>query len=149
MKLKLTECPELPELEVEIRYAKLTSQVQSLAKKIAQSEKYLHGEEGGRQYRILVDDIFYIESMERKTFIYTDRAIFRAEQKLYQLLDMLQGTDFVQVSKSCIVNINVIDSMQSLANSRLQATLANGEKVNVSRTFLPQIKAAFTGKEND
>ena len=85
MKLILTQCKELPETEVEIRYAEMSAQVKNLFKRIEQSEQYLYGEESGRQYRILLDDIFYAESVDGKTFIYTKSTVFRSELKLYQL----------------------------------------------------------------
>jgi DNA-binding LytR/AlgR family response regulator len=146
VKLILTQCGELQETEVEIRYAEMNSQVQSLAKRFEQSEQYLYGEEHGQHYRILIDDIYYAESVDRKTFIYTKSAVFRSELKLYQLLDKLKNTNFVQISKFCILNINVLDNIKTLFNSRIEGTLANGEKITISRTYIPTIKAMFTEK---
>lgn len=146
MKLILTQCRDLPETEVEIRYAEMNAQVRNLTKRVEQSEQYLYGEENGRQYRILLDDIFYAESVDRKTFIYTKSTVFRSELKLYQLLDKLKGTDFVQVSKSCVLNIGVLENIKALLNSRMEGTLTNGEKITISRTYIPAIKAAFTAK---
>ncbi|MCL2034074.1 MAG: LytTR family transcriptional regulator [Oscillospiraceae bacterium] len=146
MKLILTQNHEVTETEVEIRYAEMNAQVRRLAERIGQSENYLTGEEDGRQYRILVDDIFYAESVDRKTFIYTESAVFRSELKLYQLMDKLGHADFVQVGKSCILNINVLDNITTLLNSRMEGTLTNGEKITISRTYIPAIKAAFAGK---
>jgi len=144
MKLILTESPELSEPELEIRYAKMDSQLQSLIKRIKKSGKYLCGEKEGRQYRILEDDIFYIETVDRKTFIKTESALFRSEFKLYQLLESLNNPDFVQVNKSCILNINALDNIKTMTNSRIVGALANGEKIEISRTFIPAIRAAFT-----
>ena len=146
MKLILTQCKELLETEVEIRYAEMSTQVKNLSKRIEQSEQYLYGEESGRQYRILLDDIFYVESVDRKTFIYTKSTVFRSELKLYQLLNKLGDTDFVQVSKSCILNISVLENIKTLYNSRMEGTLTNGEKITISRTYIPAIKVAFTAR---
>lgn len=146
MKLILTQCRELPETEVDIRYAEMDTGVQNLVKRIEQSDQYLYGEDNGRKYRILTNDIFYTESVDRKTFIYTKSEVFRSELKLYQLMDKLKGTDFVQVNKSCIININVLDNIKTLLNSRMEGTLSNGEKITISRTYIPAIKAAFTEK---
>ena len=146
MKLILTQCKELPETEVEIRYAEMNAQVRNLSKRIEQSEQYLYGEENGRQYRIRLHDIFYAESVDRRTFIYTKTTVFRSELKLYQLLNRLADTDFVQVSKSCILNIGVLENIKTLFNSRMEGTLVNGEKITISRTYISAIKAAFTAK---
>lgn len=149
MKLILTQHCELPETEVEIRYAEMDTGVQNLVKRIEQGDRHLYGEDNGRQYRILIDDIFYTESVDRKTFIYTKSEVFRSELKLYQLMDKLKGTDFVQVNKSCILNINVLDNIKTLLNSRMEGTLTNGEKITISRTYISAIKTAFTEKDGD
>lgn len=149
MKLVMNEQAGLADTEVEIRYAELNDDVKDLARHIEQYDCFICGMDNGRQYRTRVNDIYYIESVDRKTFIYTRNEVFRSELRLYQFLDKVKGFDFVQVSKACIVNMNVIDGLQSLANSRLQATLINGEKINISRTFLTQIKLAFMGKEDE
>jgi len=139
---------DLAETEVEIRYTELNDDIRNLARRIEQYDSYICGPDSERQYRIRISDMYYVESVDKKTFIYTKTEVFRSELRLYELLEKVKDFDFVQVSKACIVNINVIDSIRSLVNSRLQATLTNNEKVNVSRTFLPQIKAAFSEKED-
>lgn len=149
MKLIMTQNPKFSETEVEIRYAELNDNVRELAYRIEQYNDFICGIDNGRQYRIHVCDIFYVESVDKKTFIYTKDQVFRSELRLYQLLDKLKRLDFIQVSKSCIVNINVIESLKNMMNSRLEATLINEEKIAISRTFLPQIKMAFLRKEEE
>ena len=143
MKLILTPKPELTETEIEIRYSELDASVRTLIKSIEQGQQFLYGEENGRQYRIFIYDIFYAETIDRKTFIYTKSAVFRSELKLYQLLNKLKDANFVQVSKSCVLNINALDNIQTMLNSRMEGTLINGEKLTISRTYIPNIKAAF------
>jgi len=65
------------------------------------------------------------------------------------LFEQLREYAFVQVSKSCFINMDVLESIRTMLNSRLEATLINGEKINVSRTYLSGIKNAFAGKEVD
>lgn len=149
MKLILTEQLNLPETEVEIRYKEFNTEIKNLIKHVEQNEQYLYGTDNGRQYRVLVDDIFYAESVDRKTFIYTKSKVFRCELKLYQLLDKLKDADFVQASKYCIININMLDNIQTLFNSRMEGTLLNGEKITISRTYIPGIRVAFTRKAGD
>ena len=142
MKLIRKQQSDILEMEVEIRYAELDARVQNLIDRIEQSEQYIHGEHNGRQYRILADDIFYVESVDRKTFVYTESEIFCCELKLYQVLEKLNA-HFVQVNKSCVLNVNKLDHIQMLINSKMEGTLINGEKIIISRTFIPNIKVAF------
>ena len=148
MKLIRTQQKGLTEIEVEIRYAQMDATVLDLIKHIEKRKYFVHGMDNGRQYKIEISDIYYAESVDKKTFIYTKSAVFRSELRLYQLCEILKGYDFIQVSKSCIINMNILESIRSLINSRLEATLINGEKINVSRTYLIDIKAAFTSKED-
>jgi DNA-binding LytR/AlgR family response regulator len=136
------------EVEVEVRYARMDSEVVKLIERIEKTESYIYGTDNGRQQKILTCDIFYVESVDKKTFIYTDGAVFRSELQLYKLIEILNTDDFVQISKSCLLNLDVLESIKTLPNSRLEATLINGEKLNVSRTYLTKIKMAFTSKED-
>lgn len=54
---------------------------------------------------------------------------------------------FVQINRTCIVNINVLESLRTMSGSRLEAHLDNKEKLVVSRKYLPGIRAAFGGEE--
>jgi len=145
----MTRQSGLTETEVEIRYTELNNEIRSLTRRIEKHDSYICGTDSERQYRIRISDMYYAESVDKETFIYTKAKVLRCELRLYELLEKVKGFDFVQINKACIINIDVIDSIQTLTNSRLQATLTNGEKVNVSRTFLPQIKAKFTGRKDD
>ncbi|MCL2703917.1 MAG: LytTR family transcriptional regulator [Defluviitaleaceae bacterium] len=147
MRLILKQLQDISETEVEIRYAQMDARIHNLIKQVEQSKQYLYGMENGRQHRILVNDIFYAESVDRKTYIYTKLDIFHCELKLYQIL--MKNVDFVQASKSCVVNINVLENIRTLLNSRMEGTLINGEKITISRTYIPGIRAAFTEKGGD
>jgi Response regulator of the LytR/AlgR family len=61
------------------------------------------------------------------------------------LLHDLQHDGFVQISKSCLLNINVLENIRPLFNSRMEATLLNGERVIVNRRYLPDVKEALKG----
>lgn len=147
MNLKLTHLVDIPDIEVEIKYPEMNRTVEQLIRRVESVNHVIIGNDNGRQYRILYNEILYIESIEKKTFIYTASQVFRSEQKLYQLLDELKPYGFVQISKGCILNINVVESFQALANSRIEVTLQDGEKLNVSRKYLSEIKLALTGEE--
>lgn len=143
MKFIKKQLDGLAETEIEIRYAKMDNEVIKLIERIEQTESFIYGTDNGRRYKIRINDIYYAESVDKQTFIYTKKGVFRSELRLYQLIERLKADDFVQVSKFCVINMNVLESIRSLFNSRLEVTLTNGEKVNVSRTYLAKIKMAF------
>ena len=135
------------ELEVEIRYSEMDEFVSSLVNRIEYFDHVVFGIKNERQFKIKISDVYYVESVDKRTFIYTESSVFYSPLKLYQLFETLKDYDFVQVSKFCILNINALESIRSILNSRLEAALINGNKINVSRTYLSGIKAAFMPKE--
>lgn len=139
MKLILKENPN-EELTVTVEYPERSSQVSRIIQKLKSEEKTLVVNENGRNYKVLIPDIFYIESVDKRTFIYTKDMVYRSEKRLYQLESELKDYDFVKVSRTCLVNLNELMRIKALANSRLEAELTNGEKVIVSRTYIPLIK---------
>lgn len=139
MKLIIKENPDV-ELTVTVEYPKQSSQVSRIIQKLRTEEQFLLGSENGRNYKVLVSDVFYIESVDKRTFIYTKGMVFRSEKRLYQLENELKEYDFVKVSRTCLVNINELVHIKALSNSRLEAELSNGEKIIVSRTYISEIK---------
>lgn len=139
MKLILKENPN-EVLTVTVEYPEQNSQVSRIIQKLKSEEKALAGTENGRNYKVLIPDIFYVESVDKRTFIYTKDMVYRSEKRLYQLESELKDYDFVKVSRTCLVNLNELMRIKALANSRLEAELTNGEKVIVSRTYIPLIK---------
>lgn len=69
--------------------------------------------------------------------------MYQTEFRLHELEDMLLHAGFVRISKSCILNIQMLDTIKPLINSRLEATLQNGERVFVTRKYLHSIKEAL------
>lgn len=148
MKLFLEQREE-KEIEVIIKYHQMNDEVKRLLRKVESCNNRVFGDDNGRQYQINIHDIYYIESVDKKTFLYTKDQVFRSELKLYHFVQELKEYDFVQVSKACILNLDVLKHIKSLYNSRMEATLINDEKITVSRTYLPAIKAALCKEDNE
>lgn len=146
MKLLLEQRTE-KEIEVVIKYHEMDSKVKRLIQLYENCNDSVYGDENGRQYKIHINDIYYIESVDKKTFIYTKDQVFRTEHKLYYFSERLADNGFVQVSKSCILNLDMLQNIKRLANSRMEAALVNGEKITVSRTYLPGIKQALSKEQ--
>ena len=109
-------------------------------RKIKSLDFKISGNGNGRLFSISVSDIYYIEAVERKTFIYTEKDIYLSDRKLYELEQMLSETGMVRISKSCLMNMDMLLCVEQLFNSQLEATLTNGEKLIVARTYLKNIK---------
>lgn len=97
----------------------------------------------GQSFLLPVGQVFYAESVDLKTFIYAEKNVYRSRLKLYEIEDILHKSDFLRISKQVVVNIRKIKSVSPAGEGRFQATLANGEKVIISRQYVPALKERF------
>lgn len=140
MNVKMEQSPEHRELEVLIKYARFNKDVRRLQALLSSFDKTIACECGTGQRLINAADIYYAESVDKRTYVYCEKEVYRCGLRLYRLLDELSDFGFVQVSKSCILNLNVLTSIRPLMNSRMEASLSNGEKINVTRKYVTVIK---------
>ena len=94
-------------------------------------------------FMLPVEYIFYAESVDLKTFVYAEKAVYRSKLKLYEIEEILNESDFLRISRQAIVNLRKIKSVSPAGNSRFQTTLTNGEKMIISRQYVPALKERF------
>jgi DNA-binding LytR/AlgR family response regulator len=87
-----------------------------------------------------VSDIYYIESIDKKTVVHCKKGNYLVKSRLYQIHEKLKGNGFVQASKYCILNINKLDKIKPLENSHLEAVLSNGICLYITRKYISGIK---------
>lgn len=85
-------------------------------------------------------DIFYVEVVDRKVFVYTQNNVYRTVHTFKEVKEDLLGGTFIQVSKSTLVNKYKIKNLQIFSAARRVVTLENGEQIMVSRKFKEQLK---------
>ena len=95
---------------------------------------------GNQIHRIGTHDAYYIEVVENKTFLYCRDAVYELKQKLYELEECLTGSDLLRVSKSVMLNLSKIKSLNPALNGRFEAVLDNGERVIISRQYVGSLK---------
>ena len=145
MKIKTEQDLSCNEIEVIIKYPQKDKQVNRIIDFLQSFDMQIKCAGDNAEQMINILDIYYIESVDKKTFVYLENAVYSTDFRLYQLKDKLRAYGFVQISKSCILNINTLESIRPLFNSRMEATLKNGEKVNINRNYLNGVKNALGG----
>lgn len=121
------KCREIPTLLVEALNA-------------LQKGAFLLGYMEGEIHHVALESILYLEIVDKKVFFYTGEQMFTSNQKLYQLEMALVNDSFIRVSKQAIVNLERVKNISSYQGARLLLTLDNGEKVVVTRGFVPLLK---------
>ena len=97
----------------------------------------------GRKVKIGLSEVYYIENVERKLFIYTTKEVYRLDTSMAEIEAMTKDTDLVRISRTCIMNTNHLKEIRQVKNSHLEAVLDNDEMLIVSRKYLKDIKRFF------
>ena len=101
------------------------------------------GRSDDRSVSIGISDIYYIENVERKLFLYTKDEVFRLDGTMPDIESGIIDTGIVRISRTCIMNTDKLREIKQIRNSHLEAVLDNDEKLIVSRKYLPDIKKVF------
>ena len=90
-----------------------------------------------------ISDVYYIENVERKLFIYTEGDVYRFDGPMSDIESRIEDTALVRISRTCIMNTDHLKEIRQIRNSHLEAVMDNDEKLIVSRKYLPDIKRIF------
>lgn len=145
MLTKITKIPHEKPETVEIHCHMISEEVREIVAFVKSRRGQLTGTIEDRQYEIPVTDIYYMESVDNKSFIYTRSQVYETKQKLYELEELLREKYFLRVSKSLLLNLMKVRSIQPALNGRFTAVLQTGEEVMISRKYVPELKKALKG----
>lgn len=147
MKIRVEENPKTEETEVVIICKSKDDEVKEILKTISYLDKTIVGKLDGRMFSLTPDKILYFESIDNKTFAYTNEQIYDINLKLYQLEELLIDAPFLRVNKNTIVNVKKIRSFRSTINGRMETTLVSGDKLKISRMYVSQLKDMIGGNK--
>ena len=147
MQLRIEQDRTLTDIHVLIRYAEQNRMLRRLVTTFESLGERIEARTDSQTVMLSVVDILYFESVDKRTFAYSQDQVYQVSDRLYQVKARLERLGFVQVSKACLLNINMLETIRSVGNSRMEAVLANGEKVSVSRRYIPEIKSAIQGRQ--
>ncbi len=143
MKLLIEQSDQYTDAEIVIQCGMMDDRLESIIQHIRLHMFSVAGVKDGETKIFPLGDIFYFDSTDERTFLYLENDVYECSLKLYELEEQLEKANFVRISKSCIVNIMKLDSVRPLLNSRYEAKLENGEKLIISRHYLPGFKRKF------
>ena len=141
MKITLNQDPAFEETEVIINCPQADEDVLRLVAMLRVYQKKLVGMRGGERHLLDVKDILYIDTTDKKTFLYTEKTVFESALRLYELEDALRELDFFRAGRSTIINFRRIRSIRPELGGRMIVTMDNNEQVYVSRQYAGDMKA--------
>lgn len=140
MKITIHQENDCVENEILIRCKVMDTRLKRLIEYIRQFSFCLDGFSKDGLVSIPLESIYYIESVEKRTFLYLEAETFESKSSLTALELQLSNTPFIRVSKNCILNTSYLKSVKAFANHRLEATLKNGERIIISRSYINDLR---------
>jgi DNA-binding LytR/AlgR family response regulator len=145
MDIRIVNIGEGKQEYIEIGCHKQDGNISEIIRFIKSRQGAVEGTKDERQYQLPVVDIFYIESVDDRTFIYLEKDCYESRKKLYEFEEVLASRRFARISKSVIINLMKIVSISPALNGRFRCKLTNGEEIIISRKYVPDIKERLKG----
>lgn len=143
MKVRVIENPSLEEERITIECPTYNQDIKDIIHILKLEQKTMTCQKDKTIYQIKISDIYYIESIDDKTYVYLKDDVYQTSLRLYELENMLQKDRFIRISKSCLLNIKYLKSVRVLIYGKYEATLINQERLIISRKYMPGFKKAF------
>jgi DNA-binding LytR/AlgR family response regulator len=140
LKITIHEDPNISDTEISIVCPQMTEELRDMIANLGLIGYTVAGKKEGETFFVSLKDIFYFESVDGSIFFYTKEDTYEAAVRLYKIEEWVQNLKFARISKTVIVNLRKMQSIKQAEHSRLVATLINGEKLVVSRQYVPEIK---------
>lgn len=150
MRIKVEVDENLKETEIQIRCQSLNEEVQRIQQMISnmagKNEKLIFYKEG-KEYYFSLKEIIFFESFENGINAHTRDNVYQTKYRLYELEEILPK-NFLRVSKSTILNMDHIYSIdRTLASSLVQFEKTH-KQVYVSRFYDKVLKKRLEERRN-
>ena len=139
VKITINTDAQYTETEIIVNCSRLGDDIEKLLAAIKMMDMKLTVYKEKRQYVIDTADVIYIDSTDKRTFLYTNADVYESPLRLYELEEKLVGCNFLRASKNCLFNINHVQSIEPDLH-RLILTTAKGIKLIVSRQYAADVK---------
>lgn len=140
MKITIVDCRDGEEDEIIIKCRQVDEQILKMVYALKAGAEKLTGLKDGSIVQISPKDVYYFEAVDNKVFLYLEKEVYETRYKLYELEERFRGTDFFRVSKSYIMNLSKVQRLNPGFNGRFEAIMKNGEKLVISRQYVPVLK---------
>ena len=140
MKITININENISDTEIVINSRSLTPEIEKIIATLRILDQQIMAVKNDESYILDAARIVYIESVDRKTFVYTAEDVFETKLKLYEIEQQLCQVGFLRVSKSCLVQLKFIRSLKAELDRKIRLTLENGEQIIVSRQYADELK---------
>lgn len=140
MKIEIDIDDKYQETKVTIHAPKLTEDIEKTIALMRMIDMQIGVKYDDEVHLLDTAEILYIETVDRKTFVYTEDKTYESELKLYEMEQKLLERDFLRISKQSIVNLRKVKSLKADINRKIRITLKNDEQIVVSRMYSDELR---------
>ena len=140
MKVSVDISAEYKEPYAVIYTDKVTEEIRRMVEMFSASETPITALQNEENMIVLKpEDIFMVRVENGDTIIYGENEKYRSRKRLYEVGRQL-GNQFMQISKTTLINLSYMDSIEPGFSGTLLLKLKNGCMDYVSRKYLPEFK---------
>lgn len=138
----IVDCNDTVEEEkIVITCRQVTDNILKIVALANSTQKKLVGSSEHQMHLIQPSEVYYIESVDDKVFICTKDKLYDCALKLYEIEKEFAHTSMMRASKSTIINLSRVRSLNPMLNGKIEVVFDNGEKQLISRQYAPVLKA--------
>ena len=140
MKVNIDISAEYKEPYAVIHTDKMTDEIRRIVDLFSSNETPVTALQNEEEIVVLKPQEIYMVRIEGgDTVIYGEKQKYRSRKRLYELAEVL-GKQFMQISKTTLINLSYIDSIEPGFSGTMLMKMKNGNKDYVSRKYLPEFK---------
>lgn len=125
----------ITEDRIDYYYRRRTNEVNEVLGLLRKYNHKLIGKTDNEEIIFSLNDVYYFESVDKKTFACLKNEVLKIEVRLSELENAYYEYGFIRVNKSTVLNIYKINSLKSELNMKVMALLDNGDKVQINRSY--------------
>lgn len=137
--------PKIEGITIQIEAKEYNEEVKKLMELLQNTEKGFDKivvEQEEKFYFLEKGEIEKIYSQNGTVYVDTVQGTFESKERLYELEEKL-NKNFVRISKSVLVNVEEIQSLEMEFNGKMKMNLKSGDVEYTSRFYLKDIKKAL------
>lgn len=140
MKIEILVDEKATDLNISITCKQLTPDIEKMLATLRMLDHQLMAKKNEETYLLDIAQVIYIESVDRKCYLYTSDEMYESDFRLYELEQQLEGYGFIRVSKSFLIHLQNVQSLKAEINRKIRITMSNGEQIIASRQYADELK---------
>lgn len=145
MRVRIRQIPDRADEQVVIECVEVTKDIEDIRAYASTKGTTLIGACNDRAYLFGLETVIYFEAVDERVFAYTKERVYEMKLRLYELENAYTDRHFIRCSKSFIINLMKLESISPALNGRFTAHMRNGEKIIISRQYVPALRTAVMG----